>query len=646
MSELIDVTAALERQDFESAHALCQQYIDGGDPSNMVTAKLMKGVTLLREGKVSEAAQYLVEQGNIHRSPEFFVNAAVCYGRLGEERREYMALAALLDIKSPGSNISEAPFLRLSELGMELKQWDVVRRALYILVDRYNHSSDPVVLEQLANACKQSNKLDQAVMYFTRLFTLVDESRKGQIHGVLAGVWKDLGEQQHAVEHFRRSHELNLRSPPPCSNLIMCMQYTHGVTLQQFYDQCSEYSVRFLRHLPRYQFDQDRLDPSKADRGLRIGFMSADFIAHSLTNLMMEPFRMLKVLGSHHTYYCYHSREREDNWSEQYKESVDHWRNVHALSDDELAKQINDDQIDILVDLAGHTAGNRLPVFGRRPAPVQAGWISGMMTPSAISTINYFFTDEWMTPPSAAQVCREQLINLPAAYTYFPMAGDETPDIGPLPADRNGYVTFGSFNNPCKISPAVVEAWAAAMRKVRGSHIHIKVYADGQGQLLTREFARRGISGDRIHFISTSLPKTTDVMQYYSDKIDMVLDTFPCAGCLTSAEAMWMGSPVMTMVGDTFLHRQTWTILNQLGMQDELGAHTVDEFAERAAAYVSDRNKLREFRNTIRSKMGAAPIRQPEKIAQGLVNGFREMWLDWTSYRAGLPQLLPAVTAS
>lgn len=643
MSELIDVNAALARRDFETAHNLCDRYGESVDQGTAVTAKLMKGITLLREDKPSEAAEYLIEQGGRYNAPEFFVNAAVCYRRLGDEPREYGCLARLLDLKS-GANITESPFARLAELATQLEQWDIARRALYTLVDRYNRSSDPTTIDQLAHACRKSSKLDHAVLYYNRLFSMTDRPSWPALHSALAGVWKDLGEQQRAVEHFRKAYQMSTESTTSCSNLIMCLQYTHGVDLQQFYQTCSEYSARFLRHLPRRQFTPDRLDPSRADTGLRIGFMSADFVGHSLTNLMLEPFRLLKVLGSQHTYYCYYSREREDRWSEEYKKCVDHWRSVKELSDDQLAQQIYDDQIDILIDLAGHTAGNRLPVFGRHPAPVQAGWISGMMTPPAISTINYFFTDMWMTPPSAAEVCDEHLVYLPTAYTYFPMDAQDVPEIQPLPADRKGYVTFGSFNNPCKISPAVVAAWAAVMRKVGGSQMHIKVYAEGQSQSLTREFARNGISRDRLTYVYP-LPKTQDVMRYYSEHIDMVLDTFPCAGCLTSAEAMWMGSPVMTLVGDTFLHRQTWTILNQLGLQDVLGADTVEQFVTRASDFVSDRNNLRRFRNSIRSQMDKAPIRKPETLAQGLVNGFKEIWLDWTEQRAKLPQLIPAVTS-
>jgi predicted O-linked N-acetylglucosamine transferase (SPINDLY family) len=598
--------------------------------SQVNDAHLGIGVALLRKGQYREAGDYLrdcqVDVAEIH------MNAALAYRQCQDEQEEWDALIRVVQTRQ---RVHEEPYRRLAQWAVGRKIWPAAYEAL-MLLSEMNTEDLPIVL-QLANTCKEMRRLGQAVTYYLNAYhRLEDEDQRTSLHFILAGLYKDMGQQAQAYQHFQQAYQ---RSPSPgsCSNLIMAAQYTHGVDLQSFYKLCQEYSARFLQYKRHHQHDLDRLDPDRIDTGLTIGFVSGDFVAHSLTNLLLEPFRRFKDLAPQHRFICYSSREqeREDQYSEAYKQAVHDWRCIHGLTDEQAAQQIVDDRVDILIDLAGHTGYNRLPIFGYKPAPVQAGWVSGMMTPSALETINYFMTDQWIRPECADEICQERLFNLPAAYTYFPLTTDVP--VQDLPADRNQYLTFGSFNNPCKIHDQTIDTWSRCLQAVPNSRMHIKVYTKATEQHIQRQMAQNGVSSDRLQFVY-NLPTTADVMRYYTSQIDLVLDTWPCAGCLTSAEALWMGCPVVTLLGQTFLHRQTWTLCCQLGLED-LAAQDLDQYVQAAKDWASDLDRLREFRRTIRDRMEQAPVRDPQAVGQGVIDACHYFWTDWCDSRQALKEV-------
>jgi len=596
----------------------------------LTNARLVKGLSMMKTGQLMEAGDFFLSHGE--DAGEFYINAAAAYRQAGEEKSEIGALTQLLALVNPAH---EASYQRLANWAKEHKEWLLARKAFYVLFE-----IDPTnffTVFSLAVACKELRQFEQGVTYYLKAVEMTDDpkSRAGA-YSHIAGIYKDSGQQEKARTYFEKTYEDD-PTPNACSNLIMHMQYMYSVDLQEFYDKCREYNDRFLHDMVRYQHPLKALDPGKAQTGLRIGFMSGDFIGHSLVHLMLEPIKRLAEVAPQHTLTCYHNRDVEDSFSEQYKAAVHQWVNVKKMSDDEVAERIySEDNIDVLVDLAGHTAGNRLPVFGRKPAPVQVGWISGMMTPPAIETINYFMTDPHIRPESAKRICAEKLIDLPSTCTYFP--AHEAPEVGPLPADRNGYVTFGSFNNPCKISDPVLSLWASCLRKVSNSRIHIKVYGKDHERSIRAKLRKLGIADNRVTYIY-NLPSTQAVMAYVTEKLDIFLDTFPCAGMLTSAESMWMGCPVVTLYGDTFLHNQSWTLIAQAGLQDELGATSTEQFVERVEALCDNFSRLREIRSTIRERMGATAVRDPLKLATCIIKGIEWTWEDWCNSRKPLQRL-------
>lgn len=595
-------------------------------------ARLGYGATLLKANRPQEAGDFFLEQKE--GLPEYMLNAAIAFQRLKQPGKELIALARLL----PRATEAHAQQMsRLLQLAKGQQAWAVAKEAARKLYTWFPGDVD--IRVQLALMCRDSKCYEEAIPILLELLQAVkdDDHRRAGLHSCLAGVYKDVGQQTESLRHFRASYDAE-PSSSGLSNLIMMSQYSHGVTLAQFYDTCAAYSRRYLRPLPKYVHPVADAYVEKAQLGLSIGFVSGDFTSHSLAHLLLEPFKRLKAVGPQHTFSVWNSREHRegDVFEKAYLDAVHFSHNIHGMDDAAAAKLIHDNHVDVLVDISGHTALNRLPVFGRRPSPVQAGWVCGMMTPAGVEDINYFFTDRFARPESAGGVCREKLFLLPSAYTYFPLQ-KPVPDVAPLPAEKNGYVSFGSLNNPCKLSPAVLSLWAECLREVPESVIKIKTFNKETGRQLQKFFADKGVAAHRVVPV-LPLPSQTDVLRYYTTEIDIVLEPFPCAGCLTTAEAMWMGCPAVARVMDTFLSRQSVALL-AYSQLEHLAAATDQAYVAQAVWLSADVKRLAEIRGGLRARLTASPIRDPVAVAQGVVSACEAAWVDWCASVAKRPPL-------
>jgi len=625
--KLIEAREALDRGDYERAWSLFDALIAYGE--EVENAHIGKVAIFVRREQFREAAEYIEKCGI--NAVEMLINLSACYRHLKEEEKE---IEVLKRIARTGQKRYDEPYRLLAQKAKDREDWESAYEALVPLF--HMEPEDFSICYSLAEACKKLDLRKQAITYFVRAIELADGDEKtaGSLRMLIGSLYKDCAQQESAVWNYQEAYRL-LGTSDPCSNLIVLLQYFHQATLRDFYAQSVDYNLRFIRSLPKYTYSLERLDPKKEK--LTIGFMSGDFLAHSLAHLILEVFKQFREVAPQHTYICYMERpaEKEDRVSEIFKRSVDEWKCTSDLSDKDAAEMIHNDGVDVLIDLAGHTACNRLKVFGHKPAPVQMSWISGMMTPPAIETINYFFTDKWMLPPNAAEICPERLIQLPSAFTYFPLANIEATE--KLPSEKDGIINFGSFNNPCKISTTVLETWADCLKAVPNSRMHIKIYSKSTERNFRKVFERKGIAKDRLVFVY-QLPSVPDVLQYYTQNIDIILDTWPCAGMLTSTEALWMGVPIITLVGDTFLHRQTWSVLNQLGLEN-LGAETEEEFVEKAKSLATDRKRLTAMRGGLRARFEGAPMRDARLISSAIVKGCEAAWIDWCESRAPLKHL-------
>ena len=281
-------------------------------------------------------------------------------------------------------------------------------------------------------------------------------------------------------------------------------------------------------------------------------------------------------------------------------------RDVSALDDAALAAQIRSDGIDVLLDLSGHTAGSRLTAFAYRPAPVMASWL-GYFATTGLPCMDAVLLDEWHAPEGTEAQFVEPIVRLPAGrFCYQPVPWAPA-EVAPLPCERNGPIAFGCFNNTAKLNEDVFGAWSRVLQAVPDSRLIVKWRTfndDAFRHKVTQAFVARGIAAERIELRGPSFH--VDLLKEYAD-IDIALDPFPFTGGLTSCEALWMGVPVVTWPQGRVVSRQTWALLNQIGLP-ELAAHDTDDYVRIAVELANDRERLVGLRSTLRGRMRASPL--------------------------------------
>lgn len=361
-------------------------------------------------------------------------------------------------------------------------------------------------------------------------------------------------------------------------------------------------------------------DPEKR---VRLGYVSGDFRRHPAA-YFIEP------ILSHHDrqnfeIFCYSSNSREDEFTARFKDLAEHWRSIAKMKDAELAAAVVNDEIDILVDLAGHTAHNRLTAFERGPAPVQVTYL-GYPATTGLAAIDYRLTDAIADPPGDGdRHYIEKLWRLPDALVcYHPPA--DMPDAGELPAMSNGYVTFGSFNGVSKVGPEVVALWARILKSAPGSRLIVTTIPAGHAQTRMLElFAKCGIEASRLQMFE--MLSNAEFLSLYQ-RVDISLDPFPCNGGTSTCESLWMGVPVVCLRGDTFAGRVAPSMLAASG-HAEWAAASRQEYVGIALRLASDLNGLAAIRAGLRSQAQNSPLGNAEKFTRGLEQAFRAMWAKW-----------------
>ena len=324
--------------------------------------------------------------------------------------------------------------------------------------------------------------------------------------------------------------------------------------------------------------------------------------------------------------FCYAEVKRPDEVTERLKALADHWRVTVGLSDEAVAAQVAADGIDILVDLAGHSAANRLAIFARKPAPVQVTWL-GYPHSTGLSAIDYRLVDA-VTDPVDDVMASEKLVRLDGTFLCYGPPPD-APQPGPPPSLESGTITFGSFNNPTKYSAATIDAWIELLSRVPGSRLLLKglPFADASMRALYHtRFSERGIAPQRIMLVG-HIPERTTHLAHYRE-IDVALDPFPYNGTTTTCEALWMGVPVVTFRGDRHSARVGASLLASVGL-DELIADDVEQYIALAKGLADDRSRLVQLRSSLRTQMAASRLCDAPRFARKTEAAYRCMWQMW-----------------
>jgi predicted O-linked N-acetylglucosamine transferase (SPINDLY family) len=484
------------------------------------------------------------------------------------------------------------------------------------------------VLRNLGVAFHRLGLLDDAVACFRQSLALTPADSK--THNNLGGALRDLGKLDEATAAYRHAYAIDRHNSNAHSNCLFCLNYAPDLPAEEIFAEYQRWDEAHARPLApaAARHDNDR----SPERRLRIGYVSADF-RHHPARYFIEP-----VLASYDKskveVFAYAEVAREDVVSARFKSYVDHWRPTVGLSGEEMAERIRADRIDVLVDLAGHTAGHRLLVFARKPAPVQVSWLGYGYT-TGLKSIDYFLADPQFAPPGCEHLFSEKLARLPVFAAYRPAEGMGSPETARRPRST---VTFGTLTRTVRINHHVVRSWAAILSATPGSQL---VLNSGNFRTasfcddLANKFAAHGIARERLLMSYDSPP--WDVLR----SIDVGLDCFPHNSGTTLIEGLYLGVPFVTLAGRPSVGRVGAAILTALGRPEWI-ASTDDEYVAKAVALARDPARLIAMRPELRAQMEASPLMDEAGFAGALERAYRAMWRRWCDGQSPEALSIPA----
>ena len=427
-----------------------------------------------------------------------------------------------------------------------------------------------------------------------------------------------LGSVDAAIAGFDALLERNPSDTGTLSTRFMAAQYELGVTAAKLMNLHKAWDARTSDGTPppgkRHSPSPDR------NRRLRVGLVSPDLRDHPVgyfTIRAVEAFDPASI-----ELVVYAGSDADDGIARRFKHCARRWHSIASWSDDRLAGAVSDDRIDVLIDLSGHTKGNRLPAFSRRLAPLQLSW-AGYVGTTGLKVMDGLIADRFHVPPGEDADYAERVIRMPDGYICF-----DPPDDGlavtPLPAGAAGPLTFASFHLPAKINAAVARLWARILHGETGSRLWF-IYAGfevAETQARIRDwFADAGIGGDRLHF-EGALPRRTLLERY--GNVDLALDSFPYSGGLTTCEALWMGVPVVTMPGQTFAGRHSFSHLSNVGLTETI-ARDPEDYVAIVRRFGADRGRLAQLRSELRKRVAQSPLCDGPRFARHFEAALREL---------------------
>jgi protein O-GlcNAc transferase len=497
-------------------------------------------------------------------------------------------------------------------------------RAYAAAVDR-----DPVYAAahfNIGNANIRLGRRDSALAAFRRAIAL--EPDFAEAEAAQGAVQEELSQLDAAAASYRRALAIDPEYFEVHSNLLFLHNYradqTAGVMLAEA-RHFGEIAARRAR--PRATWDNVP-DP---DRCLRVGFVSGDFREHPagrfaegvLTALAARARDRLKM-------YAYSTQSSTDALTARIGVAFQGWYSAAGVSDEALVRRIGEDRIDVLIDLSGHTLHNRLPAFAWKPAPVQATWL-GYFATTGIAAIDYLIADPWTLPPGEEAGFIERIWRLPETRLCFtpPVEREGVTD---LPALREGRVTFGCFNHLTKLNDGVIALWAQVLAGVPDSRLFLKSAPIAEPSLrrnVVERLAARGIGAERL-----ILEEASAYAQYLAayGRVDIALDPFPYPGGATSVEALWMGVPVLTMAGASFVSRQGVGLMMNAGLPEWIAVDGRD-YVARAIAHAGDLQRLAALRGGLRKQVLSSPLFDAPRFAGHFEAALRGMWQRWCAER-------------
>jgi predicted O-linked N-acetylglucosamine transferase (SPINDLY family) len=476
--------------------------------------------------------------------------------------------------------------------------------------------------EQRAADAYNAGDFDGAIPHF------LEARRLGRDHAMLSSglgtAYMFTQRNAEAITEYRRAIRLGGLEPKLLGNLIFLLDLLPETTLDTALESRRAWWKAFGAPL-RATWRPHHNDPDP-ERPLRIGYISGDFRRHSAA-ISFAPVVLRHSEG--YEAICYSNHPDQDNVTENFVDGADEFHQIDRLDDDALAGKIRRDRIDVLVDLSGYSARNRLEVFCRRPAPVQVtGW--GYATGTGLPVMDGFFCDEVVAPPELARGYVEPLLYLPCVVPFAPMP--YSGDIGPLPVTTGQPFTFGSFNRWAKITPTVLATWAAILARTPGSRLLLKEKAYERPEIRTQVTAALTAAGvDPVRVVFRGFSDHVSHLATYQE-VDLALDPFPHSGGITALEGLWAGVPPITLLGERIPERLSASICTALNLKAFILADRAEYIEAATLLATKFTDQLAQIRATLQHRLAASPL--CAGYAQAVETHYRELWRAWCRRQA------------
>jgi protein O-GlcNAc transferase len=480
----------------------------------------------------------------------------------------------------------------------------------------------------LGQVCRWQQRLGEAIACYRKAIEL--SPNFDAAYNALGSALREAGRIGDAISAFRKAVQINPNFRAAHSNLVYALHFDPDTDPQSNFQEHLRWAAKFAEPLrpPIRPHSNDR----NPDRRLRIGYVSPDLMNH-VVGSFMEPI-VEQHDRSRYEIFCYSDVTAPDDLTQRLMRHADVWRQTANLSDEQLAQQIRDDRIDVLIDLTLHMRKSRLTMFARNPAPEQITHLAYCAT-SGMSAMDWCVTDPHMSPPGMNEHWfTEKLLRLPESYWCY-RPSPTSPPVGSLPAEQRGYITFGSLNAFAKVNHRVIDLWAKVLNAVPNSRLMVHATMGDANAAARKMFSDAGIAPDRLALVGRE--QRDQYLDLYN-RIDIALDPFPYGGGTTSLDALWMGVPLVTLAGQTALSRTGVTLLSNLDVT-ELIAENAQQYMRFAATLAADVPKLAELRRTLRQRLSQSVLMDAPRYTRHLEQAYHFAWKRWCASTGGMGAL-------
>ena len=562
------------------------------------------------------------------------------------DKKKILSLAEKIFALEPAT---PEPLEKAASVYIDCKKKSKAEEVVTYLEKNFPPSSYRLLLRARVHYMK--NNALEALKFAQQALALENEdlAHKLLIHNILGQAYRLIGDAEKSIEHYKISSSLDLspiKNPAKLaqakkiqreeySNLIFNL-HNLNVSREELFNKIKDFN-KFFTHIPRYKHN---IKKHARHKKIRVGYISPDIRFHVVAFFSQHFFMSYDKMRFEIFIYA---NNDEDNVTAQIKEKVDGFRNIKGIAPKEVAAQIVKDEIDILVDLAGHSANNSLEVLAYKPAPIQISGI-GWFNSTGLDTVDYFLADKFTDPEGLNEkFFTEKILRL--QHSHFCYVWHDFPFMTvPAPCTKAGYVTFASFNNFNKVTDEMLRLWGKILNAVPDSRLYLKgmaFYENCGIEFVKGRMTAAGIDLERVDFE----PFNTVYVQCY-ERVDIALDTFPYPGGGTTCDALYMGVPVITLVGERHNSRFGYSLLMNMGLE-ELCAFSEEEYVQKAVALANDRERLREYHLTIRRKMELSPVMNDTIYMGELEQAYEKIFTAWLNKNPlpDFPQEPEVVTA-